>query len=219
MKDKCLYMCNLGWMSAFCLSVCPSVFLATTFQGVDRSCSFMAQSIAYDPRAWTKEGIFLKLILAPTRGVRSLNSIHFHMKIRFYWYLRRLWVWCWTGWGGGQNCPADPKIYPLIDLYPSDRFIPSDQWKYACQSPSDGFLHFLAISEKWLLENTFYKATLLKDILVGQTDRQSRKSKSCFYILSLFLIIKLIVSVFFFKFCWLTHFSSVEWKIWSHHQR
>jgi hypothetical protein len=35
--------------------VCPSVRLsvrrATTFQGVDRSCSFMAQSIAYDPRA------------------------------------------------------------------------------------------------------------------------------------------------------------------------
>jgi hypothetical protein len=33
------------------LSVRPSVCRATTFHGVDRSCSFMAQSIAYDPRA------------------------------------------------------------------------------------------------------------------------------------------------------------------------
>ncbi len=67
--------------------VCPSVCAATTFQGVDRACSFMAQSIAYDPRAWTKEGFFFGPILAPTGGIRSPNSIHFHMKIRFYWYL------------------------------------------------------------------------------------------------------------------------------------
>ncbi len=39
--------------------VCPSVCAATTFQRVHRSCPFMAQSKAYDPRAWTKEGIFL----------------------------------------------------------------------------------------------------------------------------------------------------------------
>ncbi len=29
----------------------------------------MAQSIAYNPRAWTKEGIFFRPILAPTGGV------------------------------------------------------------------------------------------------------------------------------------------------------
>ncbi len=33
---------------------------------------------------------FFKPILAPMGRVRSLNSIHFHMKIRFYWYLRRV---------------------------------------------------------------------------------------------------------------------------------
>jgi hypothetical protein len=50
------------------LSVCN----ATTFHGVDRSCSFMAQSIAYDPRAWTKEGIFFKTDPSPHgRGPKS----------------------------------------------------------------------------------------------------------------------------------------------------
>ncbi len=85
--------------------VCPSVCRATTFQGVDRSCSFMAQSIAYDPRAWTKEGFFFKPILAPTGGVRSPNSIHFHIKIRFYWYLRRIMSLMLDRVGSGSNVP------------------------------------------------------------------------------------------------------------------
>ncbi len=98
------------------LSVRLSVCRATTFQGVDRSFSFMAQSIAYDPRAWTKEGIFFKPILAPTGGVQSLNSMHFHMKIRFYCYLRRVMSLMLDRVGRGsevlptQKVPLDPKI-------------------------------------------------------------------------------------------------------------
>jgi hypothetical protein len=92
-----------------CPSVRPSVRTATTFQGVDRSCLFMAQSINYDPRAWTKEGIFFRPILAPTGGVRSPNSIHFHIKIRFYWYLRRVMSLMLDRVGRGSKVPLDPK--------------------------------------------------------------------------------------------------------------
>ncbi len=107
-------------------------------------------------------------------GVRSPNSIHFHIKIRFYWYLRRVMSLMWDRVGMGskvpptqksalrpkkhpstQKMPLDPKNAPRpkkctqpkncsdpkIYIYP-DRFIPSDRWKYACQSPTDGFLHF-----------------------------------------------------------------------------
>jgi hypothetical protein len=94
------------------LSVRLSVCRATTFQGVDRSCSFMAQSIAYDPRAWTKEGNFFRPILAPTGGVRSLSSIHFHMKIRFYWYLRRVMSLMLDLVGRGSKVPSDPNSAP-----------------------------------------------------------------------------------------------------------
>ncbi len=54
----------------YCLRfVCPSDRLsvdATAFHGVGRLGSFMAQSIAYDPRTWTKEGIFFGPVLDPT---------------------------------------------------------------------------------------------------------------------------------------------------------
>jgi hypothetical protein len=46
-----------------------SVYVATTFRRVDRSCSIMAQSIAYDSEISTKEGNFLGPILDPAVGV------------------------------------------------------------------------------------------------------------------------------------------------------
>jgi hypothetical protein len=49
----------------------------------------MVQKIAYDPKARTKEGIFVGLVLNPVGGVRSSNSILFHINIGIYWYLRR----------------------------------------------------------------------------------------------------------------------------------
>jgi hypothetical protein len=49
----------------------------------------MVQKIAYDPRARIKDGIFFGPVLDPVGGVRSSNSILFHIKIGIYWYLRR----------------------------------------------------------------------------------------------------------------------------------
>ncbi len=47
-------------------ALCPmSGVDAITFHGVGRSCSFMARSIAYDPRTPTTEGIFLGPVFAP----------------------------------------------------------------------------------------------------------------------------------------------------------
>jgi hypothetical protein len=58
-------------LSALCLvSVCLSQLLL--FRGVDRSCSFMAQSMAYDPRVWTKEGVFF--LTGPGLWRRGLKS-------------------------------------------------------------------------------------------------------------------------------------------------
>jgi hypothetical protein len=54
----------------------PSV-TASSLRGIDRSCPFMAQSIAYDPRTWTKEGIFFGPVLGPVGGVRSSNPFVF----------------------------------------------------------------------------------------------------------------------------------------------
>ncbi len=101
-------------MSALCPCVRPSVN-ATTFHGVAQLVRFITQSIAYDPRTLTKEGIFLV-----------------HMKIRFNWYLRR-----------AMSRMLDQK--ERGSFVPSDRFIPSDRWKYACQSSRDDFLHFFII--------------------------------------------------------------------------
>ncbi len=89
-----------------------SVRAATTFQGVDLSCSFIAQSIAYGPRAWTKGGIFFGPTVAPTGGVRSPNSIHFHIKIRFYWYLRRVMSLILDWVGRGSKCPPTQRVPP-----------------------------------------------------------------------------------------------------------
>jgi hypothetical protein len=60
-------------------ALCPmsGVRAATTFQGVDRSCSFMARSIAYDPRTLTTEEIFLGPVLAPRGGPEILFPLHF----------------------------------------------------------------------------------------------------------------------------------------------
>jgi hypothetical protein len=103
-----------------------SVRAATTFQWVDRSFPFMAQSIAYDPTAWTKEGIFVGPTVAPTGGVRSPISIHFHIKIRFYWYLRRVMSLMLDRVRRGSKCPptqkvpSDPKSAPRPKKCPSD---------------------------------------------------------------------------------------------------
>ncbi len=94
--------------------VCPSVRRATTFYGVDWLGSFMARSIAYDPRAWTKEGIFFGPILAPVGGVWSPNSIHYHIKIRFYWYLRRVMSRMLDRVRRVAKVPLDPKSAPTL---------------------------------------------------------------------------------------------------------
>ncbi len=52
--------------------------LATTFHGVGRSCSFMARSIAYDPRTSVTEGFFLGPVLAPRGRAWSPFSLVFH---------------------------------------------------------------------------------------------------------------------------------------------
>ncbi len=49
---------------------------ATIFHGVDRSCPFMAQSKACDPRTRTKEGIFFWTGPGPhCRGLKSIFHI------------------------------------------------------------------------------------------------------------------------------------------------
>jgi hypothetical protein len=57
---------------------CRSVCLATTFPGVERSCSFIAQLIAYDPMACTKGGDFFGPVLDLMVDIQSPNSTHFH---------------------------------------------------------------------------------------------------------------------------------------------
>jgi hypothetical protein len=42
---------------------------ASSLQGIDRSCPFMAQSIAYEPETCLKEGNFSGPVLGPTGGV------------------------------------------------------------------------------------------------------------------------------------------------------
>jgi hypothetical protein len=51
-------------------SVRPSV-TATSLQGIDQFCSFMAQSIAYESGTCLKEGIFFESVLELVGGVRS----------------------------------------------------------------------------------------------------------------------------------------------------
>jgi hypothetical protein len=64
-------------------SVRPSVRNATTLQGIDGSRSFMGQSIAYGPKACTKEGIFCRTSPGPRRGFLVQISLYFHVKIIF----------------------------------------------------------------------------------------------------------------------------------------
>jgi hypothetical protein len=52
--------------------------IATTSYGIGQSCSFMARSIAYDPRTWTKKGNFLGPVLAPRGRAWSPFSLVFH---------------------------------------------------------------------------------------------------------------------------------------------
>ncbi len=54
---------------------------AITASEVGRSCSFMAQSIAYDPRTSTKKGFFSGPVLAPWGGVWSSISLVFRKKL------------------------------------------------------------------------------------------------------------------------------------------
>ncbi len=62
----------ISLLSALCpVFVRPSV-IATTFRGVSRFCSFMAQSIAYGPRSWTKKGIFLTGPSPHGEGIKHL---------------------------------------------------------------------------------------------------------------------------------------------------
>ncbi len=71
---------------------------AITASGVGRSCSFMAQSIAYDPRTSTKKGFFSRPVLAPRGGPEAQFPLYFPYKVNFYNYRE---AWCWTGRGGG----------------------------------------------------------------------------------------------------------------------
>ncbi len=57
-------------------SVRPSV-TATSLQGIDQFCSFMAQSIAYESGTCFKEGIFFGSVLELVGGVRSSNLFVF----------------------------------------------------------------------------------------------------------------------------------------------
>jgi hypothetical protein len=50
---------------------------AITSHGVGRSRSFVARSIAYDPRTLTTEGIFLGPVLAPSGGPEVLFPLYF----------------------------------------------------------------------------------------------------------------------------------------------
>ncbi len=55
--------------SVFSIRLCPRFIrpsvIAITFDGVGRLGSFMARSIAYDPRTSVTEGFFLGPVLAP----------------------------------------------------------------------------------------------------------------------------------------------------------
>jgi hypothetical protein len=60
-------------------ALCPvSGVDAITSHGVGRSRSFVARSIAYDPRTLTTEGIFLGSVLAPRGRAWSPFSLVFH---------------------------------------------------------------------------------------------------------------------------------------------
>jgi hypothetical protein len=52
-----LFLAYFQYAIVHALSVRPSV-IATTSHGVGRSRSFVAQSIAYDPRTYTKKDFF-----------------------------------------------------------------------------------------------------------------------------------------------------------------
>jgi hypothetical protein len=56
--------------------------------------------------------IFFRPILAPTKGNMSEKTVHFHMKIRFYWYLRRVMSLMSDRVGRVVNRPSDPKSAP-----------------------------------------------------------------------------------------------------------
>jgi hypothetical protein len=52
-------------------------------QGINRACSFMVQSIAYGPKACTKEGFFCRTRPGPRGDILVKISLYFHVKIRF----------------------------------------------------------------------------------------------------------------------------------------
>ncbi len=107
-----------------CLSVRPCLYY---FSGVGRSYPFMAQSKAYDPRAWTKEGIFFGPTVTPTGGVRSPISIHFHIKIRFYWYLRRVMSLMLDRVRSGSKVPPTQKLPPTQKVSPTQKVFPTQK--------------------------------------------------------------------------------------------
>jgi hypothetical protein len=100
------HKCNLPIISVFsknnnivrAFSVCPSVWAATTFQGVGRSCLFVAPSITYDPRTRTTEVIFFGPVLDPMGGVQSQNFIFFHIKMGL---MSLMMIWIGRGIGSG----------------------------------------------------------------------------------------------------------------------
>jgi hypothetical protein len=124
----------------------------------------LSQDIAYSPRTWTKEGFFCRTSPGPVTGILVQISYIFILKLYFFGNIE---VTRTGDQGGGLwNRESFSEIVKVgkhrkrfnqvLNLYPetsisSNRFIPSDRWKYACQSHQwrlPSFFHFFTSLQK-----------------------------------------------------------------------
>ncbi len=100
----------------FSIRYCPRFFVrpsvtASSLQGIDRSCPFISQSIAYEPETCLKEGIFLGPVLGLTAVVIKLCAVAL-------WCAVRKFEKCRENILKKSNNQVFPKIW-LIFLYKS----------------------------------------------------------------------------------------------------
>ncbi len=141
-------------LSAHFPSVCMSVCNATIFHRVDRLGRFIAQSIAYDPRTWTKEGNFSDRSWTRWEG--------FEAQIPLYFIYRAFWV-AFFGSYFFKNVTQSVSIsLEKPEKYHEKALFPVIGENTLTSHPSDGFLNFFKyFLSSWLIlsyqENFIWK--------------------------------------------------------------
>ncbi len=106
------------------LSVRPSVPLLL-FRGLIDLARLWRNRKLMTPGHETRKEFFFGPTVAPTGGVQSPISIHFHIKIRFYWYLRRVMSLILDRVRRSQKCTLTQNV-PSTQKVPPTQKVPSD---------------------------------------------------------------------------------------------